>query len=765
MPEDDRFDQITRTAEQLFNVPVALVNFFGNNWYSHCQIEFEFYSEEILKNSLFWQNSSLSNEPFVISDISADLRFKDNSFVKKNPRVRFYAGMPLRNEYGEIVGILALIDFKPRIFSEIQISALVDIAAWAKLKLDILKVRQDNSLAKKKETRLQLLIESVGDAIIAVEERGRIKTFNSAAARIFGYKSESIIGRHAGRLTAKNYRSQVCIHMQEFFLNTAELGKEFRRDVMGKHADGTTFDAEIVVAQIKIEGNREYIAIVRDISVVKKNERIKNDLISTVSHELRTPLTSICGSLRLLLGGVVGEIPIHAKKLLDIANNNCERLIRLINDILDIQKIESGHMNFEIGIYPLIVLVRQAIDATQLFAMQFHVKFNLQISDFDELICVSVDPDYLVRVIVNLLSNAVKFSPVGSTVNIKIKNLGRSIRLLIIDQGSGIPEEFRDRIFSKFAQAASSNPRQKIIGTGLGLSISKLIIERLGGNLGFNSNLGTGSEFFFDLPMVDNLRLIGHQVVVNILICEVDCDRASALVQMFEKNGLHSHVALTTEQAQSMFIMHDYHVIMLNFELPDEGCSSLLHWLRSEKKTRNLPVVMFSVQAYHQKNYSDGIDGGVIVVLDWMIKPIDEARIFTNLSVFKKQNGRPCMLYVKNHSDFTSTITELLEPTWDIVHSINLGASQKLLEQQKFSVIILDIQLPNRDDFEVLCALSILNVSTPVIIFSNQEISQDVLKNFQLALEKSRISNEQLLETLNVLVGINMIHVDRTISI
>lgn len=764
MPEDDRFDQITRTAEQLFNVPVALVSLVGGNRYSHCQIDFEFDSEEILKNSLFWQNSLLNNEPLVISDISADLRFKDNSFVKKNPRLRFYAGMPLRNEYGEIVGILALIDFKPRIFSEIQISALVDIAAWAKLKLDIFKVRQDNLLTKKKETRLQLFIESAGDAIIAVEERGRIKTFNSAAARIFGYKSEDIIGCHAGRLAAKDHRSQVCIHMQEFFINTAELGKEFRREVVGKHADGTTFEAEIVVAQIKIEENREYIAIVRDISVGKKIERIKNDLISTVSHELRTPLTSILGSLRLLLGGVVGEIPIHAKQLLDISNNNCERLIRLINDILDIQKIESGHMNFNIGIYPLILLVRQAIDATQLFAMQFHVKFNLQIPDFDEFICVSVDPDYLVRVIVNLLSNAAKFSPVGGTVDIKIKNLSTSIRLSIIDQGSGIPDEFRDRIFSKFAQADSSGSRQKI-GTGLGLSISKLIIEQLGGNLGFNSNLGTGSEFFFDLPVVDTLRSIGHQVV-NILICGVDCDRASALIRMLEKNGLHSHLALTAEQAQSMLMMHAYHALILNFELPDEGCSSLLHWLRSEKKTRDLPVAMFSVQVSHQKNYSDGIGGGVIAVLDWMIKPIDEARIFTNLSVFKKQNGRPCMLYVENHSDFTSTINKLLEPTWDIVRPINLAASKKLLVQQKFDVIILDIQLPSGgDDFEVLCALSTLNVSTPIIIFSNQEIGQDVLGKFQRALAKSRTSNEQLLETLNVLVGINMIHTDQTISI
>ena len=275
---------------------------------------------------------------------------------------------------------------------------------------------------------------------------------------------------------------------------------------------------------------------------------MKNEFISTVSHELRTPLTSIQGSLGLLIGGAVVEIPAPARQLLGIAHNNCERLVRLISDILDVEKIESGYIHFNMGLYVLMPLVHQAIEATQPFAMQFQVKFRLQLPDCEDSLCVLADPDRLVQVIANLLSNAAKFSPAGGTVDVIVKPRGASIRLSIIDRGRGIAQEFRSRIFQKFAQADASDSRQK---TGTGLSISKAIVEKLGGRIDFESQAGMGSEFFVDLPQAAPASPV-IRPAAGVLVCGHESDIANLLARMLEKGGFSSDVAVTAEQARHM---------------------------------------------------------------------------------------------------------------------------------------------------------------------------------------------------------------------
>jgi PAS domain S-box-containing protein len=238
-------------------------------------------------------------------------------------------------------------------------------------------------------------------------------------------------------------------------------------------------------------------AVARDIQEQKRILQMKDDFVSVVSHELRTPLTSIRGALGLIAGGVAGEVPEKARSLVDIAAKNSERLVRLINDILDVEKIESGQMGFRFAPIELMPLIEQGIESNRAYAEAYGVE--LRVVEPVPGARVWADPDRVQQVMANLLSNAAKFSPRGGRVEVAAARQDGRLRVAVTDHGKGVPPEFRARVFEKFAQADASSTRQKG-GTGLGLSISRAIVERLGGRMGFESEPGAATTFWFELP-------------------------------------------------------------------------------------------------------------------------------------------------------------------------------------------------------------------------------------------------------------------------
>ncbi|MEN9865150.1 MAG: hypothetical protein RL748_740, partial [Pseudomonadota bacterium] len=229
-----------------------------------------------------------------------------------------------------------------------------------------------------------------------------------------------------------------------------------------------------------------------------KVDRLKNDFVSTVSHELRTPLTSIRGSLGLILGGMAGPLPASAMKLLDIAHKNTERLVRLINDLLDIDKIASGKMDFDLQWHELAPLIELALETNAAYGAQLKVSYVLQ--QAIPKLAVKVDHDRMLQVMANLLSNAAKFSPEQGVVEVSMQVSNGFVRVSVQDHGPGISDEFRHKIFQKFSQQDSSDTRLKG-GTGLGLAITKALVEKMGGQMGFDSAPGQGTTFYFDLPL------------------------------------------------------------------------------------------------------------------------------------------------------------------------------------------------------------------------------------------------------------------------
>ncbi len=266
-----------------------------------------------------------------------------------------------------------------------------------------------------------------------------------------------------------------------------------------KYGDGTVrWLLGNAAPEREANGSTLWHGFITDITERIKIEQMKSEFISTVSHELRTPLTSISGSLGLVMGGVLGEIPEQASRIIDVAHRNSQRLTYLINDLLDMEKLEAGKMRFDMQRQNLLPLIELSIESNSAYCAARNVRLvlNSGISNLE----VEVDSQRLLQVMSNLLSNAIKYSAENSTVNISVGTMGKSVRVSVTDSGPGIPKEFLNRIFQKFSQADSSDTRLKG-GTGLGLAISKVLVERMQGQIGFTSIEGQGSCFYFDLPV------------------------------------------------------------------------------------------------------------------------------------------------------------------------------------------------------------------------------------------------------------------------
>ena len=227
-------------------------------------------------------------------------------------------------------------------------------------------------------------------------------------------------------------------------------------------------------------------------------QRRKDDFVATVSHELRTPLTSITASLGLLLAGKAGTLPEPALNLIRIAHSNSQRLVRLISDVLDLEKIESDEVAYYLDRVDVRTLVQNSVDAILDYAHSMNVRLRI---DAEATAEVCADADRLMQVFTNLLSNAVKFSPVGQEVLVSVARKSNGIRISVRDHGGGIPENFKPHIFERFAQAEiKEHSERRPKGTGLGLSIVHEIVTRLGGEVSFEDAPGGGTVFHVELP-------------------------------------------------------------------------------------------------------------------------------------------------------------------------------------------------------------------------------------------------------------------------
>ena len=334
------------------------------------------------------------------------------------------------------------------------------------------------------ESKQRTILESMTDGVITLDNEFIIKSINPAVTKIFGYSAEDIINKKLNFIVS-NVKS-----------DTKDI--EIFHEKNGHHKNGQSFPIETALNGMIIDDTLMYTCIVRDITERKRVEKIKDEFVSTVSHELRTPLTSIHGALGLVLSGALDELPEKVNELLETADRNTERLMHLINDILDMQKIEAGKLEYSFSQINLLDTIEKSLTDNLSYAKQYHV--NIQLGDKVDDVIVKVDPLRLAQIMSNLLSNAAKFSNKNSTIFIHTNINNKLAKISVVDTGEGIPEEYFDKIFSKFSQYDASATKEKG-GTGLGLAISKQMIEAMGGSIDFTSTIGKGTSFNIYLPI------------------------------------------------------------------------------------------------------------------------------------------------------------------------------------------------------------------------------------------------------------------------
>ncbi len=499
-PPERRFDRITQAAQRLFRVPIALVSLVDMNrqWFkSAAGID----ATETPRNISFCGHAIHHDSPFVIPNALADPRFADNPLVTGELQLRFYAGMPLKSANGRALGTLCLIDREPRQLSDDELMMLADLGAWAERELNLREVEEASLMAELAARRLRVVLDSSSDAIIAVEDDLAIHTFNRAAEQLFGVPSRHMIGTSLRRLLPPAAAGRVDDALRSM-LHAHRLQETLDGDLTLQSAGGAPFDAEIRIGRTEVQRRTSFTLIIRDITRQREADAMKSAFIATVSHELRTPITSIKGAIKLLLSRT-DTPPDTQLRLLDIADKNCERLAEMVNDILDLEKMDRHELSLNTKPQPVAPSVRQALTAMQTYAGSFGVSlaFDDALPDDEAVSCF--DEGRITQVLANLLSNAIKFSPQGAEVQVRLERAGDEVRVSVADRGCGIPDEFRPRIFQRFSQAAGEQVHGQA-GSGLGLAICKAIVEQHGGQIGFRSESGEGSIFHFSLPLASS---------------------------------------------------------------------------------------------------------------------------------------------------------------------------------------------------------------------------------------------------------------------
>jgi len=609
------------------------------------------------------------------------------------------------------------------------------------------------------------ILNSANFSIIATDVDGTIISFNRAAERMLGYRADEVIGKCTPlifhdpeelALVADDLQDETGIEVTPDFRLAIALARRRmpEREWTYIRKDGSRFPVLISVTEMTDDQGASIgiLGMGLDITERKHIERMRDEFISTVSHELRTPLTSIRGSLGLLIGNVFGQMPEQAKSLVEIAGRNADRLLHLINDILDVNKIESGKMTFNFEPVQLSDLLQQAIEQNQSYGEQFRVK--LQLTGSIPRVSIYADMHRLMQVMSNLLSNAVKFSAEDSEVNIDANTFNNFVRISVTDHGQGIAPEFRQKVFEKFTQADASDSRHTG-GTGLGLNIARAIVEQHGGKLDYVSQPGIGSSFYFDLPIHDQTAItrIKDQILSQsmprphrLLICEDDHDVAGLLQLMLARHGYQSEIVHTADQAREVLEYHNYDAMLLDLLLPDMHGLTLVRQLRQSPQTRQLPVIVISAIADTARKQ---LEGGVTDIIDWLDKPVDQEHLLQAVNrALQGVTDKPRILHIADDATLQQTIRQALSDQQEMHFATTLEQARELLNREQYDLVMLDAELDEGTGLELLDSINAQDRPPATLVFSNCVLDEKYFKQVTATLRKSTLSEQQLMDTI-----------------
>jgi PAS domain S-box-containing protein len=590
----------------------------------------------------------------------------------------------------------------------------------------------------------EMILDSVGDGILGIDRNGDIISANPAAAAMLGWSSDELVGKPLRDLIRPNSRNEAGFRWEDSPVPaTLERGT---RETSDSHrfarADGLMFPADFTSNPMYDEACRIIGAVVafRDITQKYEVDRLKSQFVSTVSHELRTPLTSIRGSLGLLSSGLLGTVSPKGQRMLEIAVSNTDRLVRLINDILDIERLNSGALTLSKQPIDATDLMREAVEVMKPMADQAGVAMIW--SPFRGTI--SADQDRMMQTLTNLLSNAIKFSPEASTITMSAERVGSMLCFRIADQGRGIPADKLESVFERFQQVDASDSRDKG-GTGLGLPICRSIVQQHGGKLWVESVLGQGSTFFFTVPLAEeSLRASDEQLI---LICGDDASIRDSLEARLRGRGYEVISAACGDQTVALARKHLPSAILLDLLTPGVNAWETIAALKEDVATRAIPILVASLLPAPTERV-EGVHAGQIA--GWIPRPFDTDRLFETLDrVTGRSSLAPRILLVEDDLDLASVLQAVFEKAGvTVMHAGNGVEAIEMATRNPPDLLVLDVVLPRLNGFSVVKRMkeNPLLRNIPVVIYSGSEIAPADRQRLQLGptafFTKSRISPE-----------------------
>ncbi len=663
------------------------------------------------------------------------------------------------------------------------------------------KVEERTRALRESEDRLRLqstALESAANAVVITDCEGRIIWVNPAFTRLTGYTLEEALGQNPRRLKSG-------VHGPSFYQDLWETilsGRVWHGEIINRRKDGSLYTEEMTITPVRdVDGEiTHFIAIKQDITERKRAEgelrvakeaaeaasRAKSQFLANMSHELRTPLNAIIGFSEILQGQAFGALNPKQARYVDNIVKSGRHLLQLVNDILDLTRVEAGKLELQYERFPVAQALQDILNVVRAQASKKNITLSLEV--VDGVGQITADQIRFKQIMYNLLSNAVKFTPEGGKVTVVAKEL-RELRELmelplvppvpsvpsvpfvlvsVSDTGIGIAAEDMPRIWREFEQADQGMAR-RYEGAGLGLPLTKRLVELHGGRIWAESEgPGQGSTFTFVLPIADlRLPICESQVETpksqiedrksKILVVE-DNPRANELLRIYlTQAGYEVHQAYDGEEGLKQARQCRPSVIVLDILLPRVGGWQVLDELKRHPETRDIPVVIVSIVEQQRLGFSLG-------AADYFVKPIDRARFLARLQTLipdlrsKIENRKSKILVVDDEPQAVELVTALLEPAgYEVLRAYGGQEGIDLALAERPDLVVLDLMMPQVSGFDVVRTLKAESATRdlPIVILTAKELTGEerhwLEEQVSLVARKGGFSPEELLRDIEAL--------------
>lgn len=609
-----------------------------------------------------------------------------------------------------------------RIHGEMRVQQEQLEAALADLAQSEARYRRSEEETRRQRDRLEAILESTNEAILMLDTDGRCVVANQRVTDFFGLPPDQVHGMSGHELFDQ---------LRDAFANPATFD-EITNGLLSDAEATQTHELEVVQPQPRTlmwysapVHNRDgatigRISIFRDVTAEREADKMKSEFVSMVSHELRTPLTSIKGFTDLMLEGDAGPLSADQDEFLKIIKSNADRLVALIEDLLDVSRIEAGEITIEPTSIDMVQVIREVADSVQ-----------PQLSRKDQTLDIEIprtlpaawgDRDRATQVLVNLVANAHKYSPQGSVITIAAQANDDELQVSVSDTGPGIAPEDQAHLFDKFFRAGRSTGHRSG-GFGLGLSIARSLVEAQGGRIWVESVVGEGSTFSFTLPIAPDVvlsppritRELAPRAGQHLLVVEDEPAIANLLRYQLEKAGYKVTTATSGQEALRVARESSPDLITMDILLPDIDGFETIRLLQADPRTRDIPVVIVSIVQDEERALQLGVDA-------YLTKPIDERRLLDTVASLLA--GHEPIMVVDDDPDILRLLRRTLRRHgFPVITAQNGNEALAKIAAQAPALVLLDLKMPQMSGYQMLRSLKSKadTRNIPVIVMTGVE--------------------------------------------